>query len=111
MSENSKSNNAVSPVRSTENAIRKNEIAGVAKRSAVITGVVVSDKMSKTIVVRIDRVTRHPIYRKVMKRSRKIKAHDEKNVAKTGDVVKIIETRPLSKDKRWKLVEVIEKGS
>lgn len=79
--------------------------------SSVVTGVVVSDKMDKTIVVRVDSVTRHPMYKKVLKRARKIKAHDEKNVAKTGDVVRIIQTRPLSKDKRWKLTEVVGKAS
>lgn len=80
------------------------------KKLSTVTGIVVSDKMDKTIVVRLDRVTRHSIYKKVMRRSRKIKAHDEKNAAKTGDVVKIVQTRPLSKDKRWKLTEVVGKA-
>lgn len=79
------------------------------KRSLTMTGVVVSDKMDKTVVVRIDSVTRHSIYKKVIRRSRKVKAHDEKNVAKIGDMVKIVRTRPLSKDKRWKLMEVVKK--
>ena len=79
------------------------------KKLSTVTGIVVSDKMDKTIVVRLDSVRRHRIYRKVMRHSRKIKAHDEKNAAKTGDVVKIVQTRPLSKDKRWKLTEVVDK--
>jgi small subunit ribosomal protein S17 len=71
-------------------------------------GVVISDKMEKTIVVRVERVTKHPLYNKVIKRFLKFKAHDEKNEAKNGDKVKIAETRPLSKDKRWRLVEILK---
>jgi len=74
-------------------------------------GVVVSDKMDKTITVRVTRATRHPVYNKMMKSATKFKAHDEKEVAKTGDTVRIAETRPLSKTKRWRLVEVIAKAS
>ncbi|ADO83572.1 30S ribosomal protein S17 [Ilyobacter polytropus] len=73
-------------------------------------GIVVSDKMDKTIVVLEESMKLHPIYKKRMKSSNKFKAHDENNVAKTGDKVKIMETRPLSKDKRWRLVEIIEKA-
>lgn len=73
------------------------------------TGVVVSDKMQKTIVVRIERSTRHPLYKKTIRRYKKFKAHDENNSAKTGDVVKIMETRPLSKEKRWRLLEILKK--
>jgi small subunit ribosomal protein S17 len=73
-------------------------------------GIVVSDKMDKTIVVLEEAMKLHPIYKKRMKSSNKFKAHDENNVAKTGDKVKIMETRPLSKDKRWRLVEIIEKA-
>ncbi len=72
------------------------------------TGVVVSDKMDKTIVVLIVRKWKHPLYGKTMKSSKKYKAHDEQNAAKAGDEVKITETRPISKDKRWRLVEVIK---
>jgi small subunit ribosomal protein S17 len=72
------------------------------------TGVVVSDKMDKTIVVLIVRKWKHPLYGKTMKSSKKYKAHDEQNAAKTGDEVKITETRPISKDKRWRLTEVIK---
>ncbi|MFH1189390.1 MAG: 30S ribosomal protein S17 [Candidatus Omnitrophota bacterium] len=73
-------------------------------------GVVVSDKMDKTISVRVDWVTHHPVYRKIMRRATKFKAHDEKNSAKTGDTVRIQETRPMSRTKRWRLVEIIKKA-
>ena len=73
-------------------------------------GLVVSDKMDKTVVVAIaDRVA-HPLYKKIVKRTYKLKAHDEKNEAGIGDTVKVMECRPLSKDKRWRLVEIIEKA-
>ncbi len=75
------------------------------------TGVVVSDAMTKTVVVRIEQVYRHPRYEKVMRRSRKFCVHDEGDRAHVGDVVRIRETRPLSRDKRWRIVEVIEKGA
>lgn len=71
-------------------------------------GIVVSDKMNKTIVVQIVRKAKHPLYGKTVKITKKYKAHDEENVAKIGDKVEIAETRPLSKDKRWRLVEVVE---
>jgi len=73
-------------------------------------GKVVSDKMDKTIVVAIETLVRHPLYGKSMKRTTKFKAHDENNECKMGDKVRIMETRPLSKDKRWRLVEIIEKA-
>ena len=73
-------------------------------------GMVVSDKMDKTIVVAIaDRVA-HPLYKKIVKRTYKLKAHDEQNACSVGDRVKVMETRPLSKDKRWRVVEIIEKA-
>ena len=74
------------------------------------TGVVVSDKMDKTIVVEIRTRVRHPLYGKIMNRTNKIKAHDENNECGIGDTVRIMETRPLSKDKHWRLVEIIEKA-
>jgi len=74
-------------------------------------GVVVSDKMDKTITVKISRVTNHPVYKKKMLKQNKLKAHDEKKTAKIGDTVRIVETRPLSKTKRWRLVEVITKAA
>jgi small subunit ribosomal protein S17 len=73
-------------------------------------GLVVSDKMQKTVVVRIDRRVAHPVYGKMMKRSTRLKAHDEANDAKVGDTVRIMETRPLSKDKRWRVVEIVERA-
>jgi len=80
--------------------------ASTVKRLLTATGVVVSNKMNKTIIVKINRTTRHPLYKKVIRRSKKVKVHDEKNIAKIGDVVKIVQTRPISKEKRWKLIEV-----
>ncbi len=76
----------------------------------VLTGKVVSDKMEKTIVVTIESYKKHNLYNKRIKATTKFKAHDENNDAKIGDLVKIMETRPLSKDKRWRLVEVVEKA-
>ena len=73
-------------------------------------GVVVSDKMDKTIVVEIRTRVRHPLYGKIMNRTNKLKAHDELNECGIGDTIKVMETRPLSKDKRWRLVEIIEKA-
>ena len=74
-------------------------------------GVVVSDKMDKTIVVAVRDNVRHPLYNKIVKKTYKLKAHDEKNDAKIGDTVRVMETRPLSKDKRWRLVEKIGRAS
>ena len=74
------------------------------------TGLVVSDKMDKTVVVAIaDRVA-HPLYKKIIKRTYKLKAHDETNECRVGDWIRVMETRPLSKDKRWRVVEIIEKA-
>lgn len=73
-------------------------------------GMVVSDKMDKTIVVAIKDNVRHPLYKKIIKRTIKLKAHDENNSCGIGDKVEIMETRPLSKDKRWRLVSIIEKA-
>ncbi len=73
-------------------------------------GVVVSDKMQKTVVVSVERRVPHPIYGKMITRSKKFKAHDEENSAKTGDRVRIMETRPMSKDKRWRVVEIVERA-
>ena len=76
----------------------------------VMIGTVVSDKMDKTVVVAVTRTVRHKIYGKIIKRTYKLKAHDEKNECQTGDKVKVMETRPLSKDKRWRVVEIMEKA-
>ena len=74
------------------------------------TGKVVSNKMQKTIVVAVEDHVKHPLYNKIVKRTYKLKAHDENNECNIGDVVKVMETRPLSKDKRWRLVEIIERA-
>jgi small subunit ribosomal protein S17 len=73
-------------------------------------GQVVSDKMDKTVVVAVDTPKQHPLYRKTMRRVTKYKAHDEKNQCRIGDTVRIVETRPLSKDKRWRVAEIVTKG-
>jgi len=74
-------------------------------------GIVVSDKMDKTVVVRVERLTKHTQYNKVIKRAKKFKAHDEANQCRIGDLVEIIETRPLSKDKRWRVTEIVRKAA
>jgi small subunit ribosomal protein S17 len=76
----------------------------------VRTGKVTSDKMDKTIGVAIEERVNHPLYNKVVKRTYKLKAHDENNECKVGDTVRVMETRPLSKDKRWRLVEIVERA-
>jgi small subunit ribosomal protein S17 len=89
-----------------------NEQQAASPRGArkVRVGVVVSDKMQKTVVVAIERRVPHPVYGKMMTRTTRLKAHDEENSAKTGDTVRIMETRPMSKDKRWRLVEIVSRA-
>ena len=77
-------------------------------RRKIRTGIVLSDKMDKTIVVRVERITRHPLYKKTIRKHKKFKVHDENNSAKAGNTVRIIETRPLSKEKRWRLLEIVK---
>lgn len=84
---------------------------GESKKRKSFIGRVVSDKMDKTIVLAVTRRIAHSRYNKVMKRTTKYKAHDEKNECKVGDMVRVIETRPISKDKRWKVLEIVEKAS
>ncbi|NCO32780.1 MAG: 30S ribosomal protein S17 [Armatimonadetes bacterium CG2_30_59_28] len=79
-------------------------------RRKVREGVVVSDKMDKTVVVSIKQLTRHPLYQRVMRRSEKLKAHDESNECRTGDRVSVMESRPLSREKRWRVVRILEKA-
>ncbi|AQP43923.1 30S ribosomal protein S17 [Tessaracoccus flavus] len=79
-------------------------------RRKVLSGVVVSDKMDKTIVVLVEDRVKHPLYGKVMTKSSRVKAHDENNDANTGDRVRVMETRPLSAQKRWRLVEIVERA-
>jgi small subunit ribosomal protein S17 len=85
---------------------------GTSGRSArkVRVGLVVSDKMQKTVVVAIERRVPHPVYGKMVTRTTRLKAHDEQNSAKAGDTVRIMETRPMSKDKRWRVVEIVERA-
>lgn len=73
-------------------------------------GIVTSDKMAKTVVVKIETVTRHPLYKKTIRKNKALKAHDEENAAKVGDQVRIIETRPLSREKRWRVVEILKRA-
>ncbi|MEW5898188.1 MAG: 30S ribosomal protein S17 [Bacillota bacterium] len=73
-------------------------------------GRVVSDKMDKTVVVAVETLVRHPLYQRTVRRTRKFKAHDEQNACRVGDRVRIMETRPLSKDKRWRVVEILERS-
>jgi len=84
--------------------------AKVRKEKQVLQGVVVSDKMEKTIVIEIVMRKLHPLYKKYLTRSKKVKAHDETNDAKIGDIVRVVETRPLSRDKRWRLAEIVERA-
>src|SRR5918999_25785 len=89
--------------------LRERALVGPASAGTRV-GLVVSDKMQKTVVVAIDRRVPHPIYGKMVTRTTRLKAHDEENSAKTGDTVRIMETRPLSKDKRWRVVEIVERA-
>ena len=91
--------------------VAKSESTDIIRRARKMRiGTVVSDKMEKTVVVQIERRVQHPVYGKMVRRTKKLKAHDEENAAKTGDTVRIMETRPLSKDKRWRVVEIIERA-
>lgn len=76
----------------------------------VLTGKVVSDKMDKTVVVAVETLVRHPLYQRIIRRTKKFKAHDEQNSCRIGDKVKMMETRPLSKEKRWRIIEILEKA-
>ena len=86
------------------------EMENRTSRRKTRVGKVVSDKMDKTIVVAVEDRVQHPLYKKIIKRTYKLKAHDEENACGMGDRVRVMETRPLSKDKRWRLVEIIEKA-
>jgi small subunit ribosomal protein S17 len=86
------------------------ETSETRKRRKTRTGIVVSDKMQKTVVVAIERRVAHPQYGKMVTHTKRLKAHDEENSAKTGDTVRIMETRPLSKDKRWRVVEIVDRA-
>ncbi len=86
-----------------------NEQSSARKLRKTRQGVVVSDKMDQSIVVQVDRTMRHPLYKKVIRRAKKYMAHDQDNTGKVGDVVRIMECRPISRRKRWRLVEVLKK--
>ncbi|MBI5150649.1 MAG: 30S ribosomal protein S17 [Candidatus Omnitrophica bacterium] len=88
-----------------------NEAAKRINRRKFLQGTVLSDKMNKTRVVQVLWATKHPKYQKIMQRASKYKAHDEKNAAKTGDLVRIMETRPLSRDKRWVITEILQRAA
>jgi len=88
--------------------LAENNVNRASRKTRV--GLVVSDKMEKTVVVSIERRVQHPVYGKMIRRTKKLKAHDEQNDAKTGDTVRIMETRPMSKDKRWRVVEIVERA-
>jgi len=79
------------------------------QRRKIRQGEVVSDKMQKTIVVRVERTLHHPLYRKIVRRSKRYLVHDEREECRVGDIVKIIETRPLSRHKRWRVLEIVER--
>ncbi len=76
----------------------------------ILTGIVVSEKMDKTIVVKVEELSKHPLYGKIVRRSKKVKAHDEKNDCHVNDTVRVIECRPISKEKCWRLLEVVERA-
>ncbi|WP_134219750.1 MULTISPECIES: 30S ribosomal protein S17 [Pelotomaculum] len=87
--------------------MRQVEERGIRK---VLTGKVVSDKMDKTVVVAVETLVRHPLYQRIIRRTKKFKAHDEQNSCRVGDKVKMMETRPLSKEKRWRIIEILERA-
>ena len=99
---------AVAPATPTPKASQPS--AGDRTRRKIRVGVVVSDKMDKTVLVRIDRRVRHPLYKKTIARANKLAAHDENNDAHVGDLVRVVETRPLSKSKSWRLLEIVERA-
>ena len=94
----------------TQSTVEQTAPAEKARRQNTKVGVVISDKMEKTRTIAVQRSIRHPFYKKIIRRTSTFHAHDEKNVSRAGDTVKIVETRPLSKLKRWRLVEVLNKA-
>ena len=90
--------------------MRKIAVAEQEKKVRTVEGRVISNKMDKTVTVEVERRVKHPVYKKYIRRSTKLHAHDEENTAKAGDLVRISETRPLSKLKRWRLVEILERA-
>jgi small subunit ribosomal protein S17 len=98
------------PAKAPTTAPAASEADSERTRRKVRTGVVVSDKMDKTVLVRIDRKVRHRLYKKTVAKSNKLAAHDETNDAHVGDTVRVMETRPLSKSKRWRVIEIVERA-
>ena len=94
----------------TQSTVEQTAPAEKARRQNTKVGVVISDKMEKTRTIAVQRSIRHPFYKKIIRRTSTFHAHDEKNVSRVGDTVKIVETRPLSKLKRWRLVEILNKA-
>lgn len=107
--ENTKQNQA--PKAKTETAVETTPTRNALQKRRTIVGRVVSDKMKKTIVVKVDRRVRETLYKKYVTKSRRFKAHDEKNEARVGDLVSLVETRPMSRDKRWALAEILRRAS
>ncbi len=105
------SDNENEQVEATESEATESDTKKGRNRRKVRVGLVVSDKMDKTVTVTVQRVIRHPLYGKTMKRTTKYHAHDEANEYKIGDTVRITETRPLSKTKRWRVVELVDRGA
>lgn len=115
MADTKKSAPAKTAKKETKPKVKAEKAAAPAKSihvpiRAMLLGLVVSDKMTKTIVVKVDRTVRHGQYKKIVVRSRKFKAHDEKNAAKIGDLVRIVSCRPMSRDKCWALQEIVRRG-
>src|SRR5688572_17829378 len=98
----------VERVENVENVANGETVTRASRKTRL--GLVVSDKMEKTVVVSIERRVQHPVYGKMVRRTKRLKAHDERNDAKTGDTVRIMETRPMSKDKRWRVVVIVERA-
>lgn len=105
------SENENEQVEATESEATESDTKKVRNRRKVRVGVVASDKMDKTVTVSVQRIIRHPLYGKAMKRTTKYHAHDENNEYKVGDTVRITETRPLSKTKRWRVLELVDRGA
>lgn len=105
------SDNENEQVEATESEATESDTKKVRNRRKVRVGVVASDKMDKTVTVTVQRIIRHPLYGKALKRTTRYHAHDENNEYKVGDTVRITETRPLSKTKRWRVLELVDRGA
>ena len=110
MSDQDQTTTEAAPQPATTSSSSEATVSGDRTRRKLRTGVVVSEKMDKTVLVRIDRKVRHRLYKKTVARSNKLAAHDETNDAHVGDTVRVMETRPQSKTKRWRVVEIVERA-